>query len=82
YDPTAGAHFLNVTFAVEADGEPQLPTDDAHVIDLAWVARAEVPDRIAVRVVREPLAAALDGDTRRYFGFADAAITIEFADEA
>jgi ADP-ribose pyrophosphatase YjhB (NUDIX family) len=80
YDQSTAAHFLNLTFAVSADGEPRLPRDDAHVVALEWVERASVPERLPVVVVREPLEAYLRGDRRRYFGFADAGITIEFAD--
>ena len=78
YDRSTGTHFLNATFAVSTAGEPRRPADDAHVVDVAWVPRAELAERLAVRVVREPLLAALAGETRRYFGFADAGITIEF----
>jgi len=80
YDLSTGTHFLNLTFAVGAEGEPQLPSDDAHVVALEWVERERVPERLPVAVVREPLEAYLRGDERRYFGFADAGITIEFAD--
>lgn len=80
YDGTIGTHFLNVTFAAHAEGEPQAPSDDAHVVGLEWVERERVVERLPVAVVREPLAAYLRGDSRRYFGFGDAGITIEFAD--
>ena len=73
-------HFLNATFAVSARGEPRLTGNDAHVVDLAWVPPAELPARLIVAVVREPLLATLRGESRRYFAFADAGITIEFAD--
>ncbi len=80
YDGTTGTHFLNVTFAVSAEGEPQAPSDDAHVVGLEWVERDRVVERLPVAVVREPLATYLRGDPRRYFGFDDAGISIEFAD--
>ena len=80
YDSVTGDHFLNVTFAVDAHGDARASGRDAHVVDLAWVPRAGLPDFPEVGVVREPLLANLNGDSRRYFCFADAGITIEFAD--
>jgi len=80
YDDSGGVHVINATFAVSADGEPCRAVD-AHVVDLAWVPREEVAARVAVRVVRTPLLAYLAGDERRYYGFAEAGITIRFADE-
>ena len=80
-DPRAGVAYLNATFAVQAEGEPRLPEADAHVVDLAWVPRAVLAERIAVAVVREPLLRWLGGDERRYYAFDDAHISIEFADE-
>jgi ADP-ribose pyrophosphatase YjhB (NUDIX family) len=82
HDRATGAHFLNVTFAVTAAGQPQEVAGDAHVVALAWVPRAELAARVSVRIVREPLLAALAGEPRRYFGFDDAGITIEFAEPA
>lgn len=80
YDAANGTHFLNVAFDVTAAGAPRLAGNDAHVVDIAWVARAELAARISVAVVREPLLEHLAHPKRRYFGFADAGITIEFAD--
>ncbi len=80
YDLATGTHFLNATFAVASNGEPRLTGRDAHVVELGWVARAELAARLRVRVVREPLLASLAGDPRGYFGFADAGITIEFSE--
>jgi ADP-ribose pyrophosphatase YjhB (NUDIX family) len=80
YDGATGTHFLNFTFAVRAQGEPRAAEDDAHVVGLEWVARDRVESRLPVAVVREPLLAYLGGDGRRYFGFGEAGITIEFAD--
>jgi ADP-ribose pyrophosphatase YjhB (NUDIX family) len=80
-DPRGGVAYLNATFAVQADGVPKLPEADAHVVDLAWVPRAALAQRLVVAVVREPLLRWLAGDERRYQAFDDAQITIEFADE-
>jgi 8-oxo-dGTP diphosphatase len=82
YDRATGEHFLNATFAVSASGEPRITGTDAHVVELGWLSPAELQERVSVAVVREPLLAALRGDPRRYFVFADAGITIEFADPA
>jgi 8-oxo-dGTP diphosphatase len=81
FDLVGEVHVLNVTFAVRCLGEARLPVGDAHVVDLAWTPRAELAERLRVRVVREPLLAWLGGDQRRYYGFDDAQITIAFADE-
>ncbi|MFY9780051.1 MAG: NUDIX hydrolase [Candidatus Baltobacteraceae bacterium] len=82
HDRSTGMHFLNITFAVSAQGQPHEVAGDAHVVGLAWVPRGELAARVSVRIVREPLLAALAGDERRYFGFDDAGITIEFAEPA
>ncbi len=82
FDRVTGAHFLNVTFAVSAQGEPREVAGDAHVVGLAWVPRGELAARLIVRIVREPLLAALAGEPRRYFAYEDAGITIEFAEPA
>jgi ADP-ribose pyrophosphatase YjhB (NUDIX family) len=80
FDRSTATHFTNVTFAVEADGEPAQPSGDAHAVECAWVALEDVGKRLAVRVVREPLCSYLAGEPRNYFGYADAGITIEFSD--
>jgi ADP-ribose pyrophosphatase YjhB (NUDIX family) len=80
YDGATGTHFLNFTFAVRADGEPRAAVDDAHVVALEWVAHDQIASRLPIAVVREPLLAYLSGGERRYFGFREAGITIEFAD--
>lgn len=74
--------FNNFTFAVEAEGEPQLPlVEDDHVVEAQWVPLTQIEERIIVRVVREPLTAYLRGTlTGRYAGYPEAGITIEFSD--
>lgn len=78
-------HFLNVAFRVilrqtqDENGPAQDDTWEDHVVKVEWVPRAEVRERIVVGVVREPLIAYLEGSlTRRYAGFHDAGITIEW----
>lgn len=82
YDRTTGVHFANFAFRVRAGGEPRLSGADAHVVDIAWVAREDVAAKLGVRVVREPLLAYLRGDDARYYAYDDAGITIDFADPA
>jgi ADP-ribose pyrophosphatase YjhB (NUDIX family) len=80
FDHATLTHFTNTAFVVAGEGEPQVPAGDRHVVGWAWVARAKLPRRLAVGVVREPLVGYLADSQRQYFGFADAGITIEFAD--
>lgn len=82
YDRATATHFLACCFSVRADGEARVPPGDAHAVDLAWVARADLAERLAIAVVREPLLASLRGDPACYYGYADSGITIEFADPA
>ena len=50
-----------------------------HVVAVEWVPIDAVRERVAVRVVREPLVAYLEGrGERRYAGYHDAGITIEW----
>jgi ADP-ribose pyrophosphatase YjhB (NUDIX family) len=80
FDRATGVQFTNVTFAVDADGEPRQPSGDLHAVECAWVPISDVPARVTARVVREPLCSYLAGEARNYFGYADAGITIEFRD--
>jgi ADP-ribose pyrophosphatase YjhB (NUDIX family) len=74
-------HFTNFTFYVDVQGEPQLQhAGGDHVVDVQWVPFAKVAERVVVRVVREPLLAVLNGSTQRYFGYAEAEISIVFPD--
>lgn len=82
FDPATGTHFCNVAFRV-ADigspaGEPAVPPAERSVVACAWVARADLAERLQVGVVREPLLAHLADPQRRYFGYPDAGITIRF----
>ncbi|GAC1358267.1 MAG: hypothetical protein NVSMB31_18700 [Vulcanimicrobiaceae bacterium] len=72
--------FSNTTFSVTAAGEPKAPSSDAHIVSMEWIPLLELAQRLSVMVVREPLLAHLRGDPRQYFGYADAEISIEFAD--
>ena len=85
-------HFLNATFLVEvvsvssfdcAQDDTGRRQDDTgpggHVVAVEWVPLDAVSERIAVRVVREPLVAYLEGRCeRRYAGYHEAGITIEW----
>ncbi|MFN2448993.1 MAG: NUDIX domain-containing protein [Candidatus Baltobacteraceae bacterium] len=75
------AHFINTTFAVGAQGEIDLrrqPGD--HVTGVEWTPLDAIGERIAVRVVREPLLAYLNASLPGYAGYAEAGVTIEFPD--
>lgn len=81
FDASTQTHFTAFCFRVDGAGEPHVPAADPHVRDCRWASREELPGLLAVRVVREPLLGYLADPARRYFGFADAGITIAFADE-
>jgi ADP-ribose pyrophosphatase YjhB (NUDIX family) len=80
FDHTTQTHVTAMCFAIEAAGEPTVPTDDAHVRACRFVAYDELAALLAVRVIREPLLGYLADRDRRYFGYLDAGITIAFAD--
>jgi ADP-ribose pyrophosphatase YjhB (NUDIX family) len=75
-------HFLNATFLVEVEDGSSFDRRESagdHVVAVEWVPLDAVSERIAVRVVREPLVAYLEGRSeRRYAGYHDAGITIEW----
>lgn len=74
-------HFTNFTFAVDADGEPQPCTNDRdHVAGCAWTDIEDLPYKMQVSVVREPLLAYLSGTLRGYAGYAEAGVSIVFPD--
>jgi ADP-ribose pyrophosphatase YjhB (NUDIX family) len=81
FDTTTDTQFTAFCFAIDADGEPNVPAGDAHVRACRWVPRAELASALAVRVVREPLLSYLADPAQRYFGYLDAGITIAFGDE-
>ncbi len=73
-------HFINTTFAVDAEGEPAAPhVEGDHVAAAAWVPISSLERRLNVRVVREPLLAFLRNE-QRYAGYPEAGITIDFPD--
>ncbi len=80
FDRTTSTHFTNFAFHVDATGEPQVPPGDAHAVACEWVAIGALSARLSVGVVRDPLVGYLADRNRRYFGYTDAGITIEFAD--
>ena len=82
YDSGSATHFTSFTFAVVSSGTPAPSGTDAHVVGCEWVPFDKLRDRLTVRVVRVPLLAHLVDPRRRYFGFTEAGITIEFFDGA
>lgn len=81
YDRATGTHFLCAAFTVSARGEPRTVPGDAHAVAIAWVPRERLAEHLSVAVVRDPLLGHLAEPRRRYFAFADAGVTVEFADE-
>jgi ADP-ribose pyrophosphatase YjhB (NUDIX family) len=81
FDRATATQFTNFAFHVEGRGEPRVPPSDAHTVACEWVARGELAQRLAVGVVREPLLTYLGDARRQYFGYAEAGISIEFADQ-
>ncbi|MBV9271400.1 MAG: NUDIX domain-containing protein [Candidatus Eremiobacteraeota bacterium] len=72
-------HFTNFTFSVIAEGDARCNDESGdHVVSAQWVAISEIEKRVTVRVVREPLLAYLEGSPQRYFGYAEAGISIVF----
>jgi ADP-ribose pyrophosphatase YjhB (NUDIX family) len=80
FDRSTETHFTNVAFVVRSDSEPVLRAGDLHAVELAWIPRAAVAEKLIVEVVRKPLLSYLSGREAAYYGFADAGITIEFND--
>jgi hypothetical protein len=76
----AQTQITNVTFALEASGALAIPAEGRdHVVAAEWVPSAEIPTRITIAVVREPLLAYLNAGTR-YAGYAEAGVSIVFPD--
>jgi hypothetical protein len=80
FDHATATQFTNFAFHVEGSGEPRVPPGDAHAVACEWVERGALSGRLGVGVVREPLLTYLADGRRQYFGYADAGISIEFAD--
>lgn len=78
-------HFVNVAFRmelIETSARAETMRED-HVVAVEWVPLVQVRERIVVAVVREPLLAYLGGRlTRRYAGFHEAGITIEWPQDS
>jgi ADP-ribose pyrophosphatase YjhB (NUDIX family) len=81
FDWATATQFTNFAFHVEGAGEPRVPAGDDHAVASQWVRRAELAEHLTVRVVREPLMTYLADPQRRFFGYPEAGISIEFADE-
>ena len=79
----ADVHVLNATFLIDVLGPSEVSASFGlsgdHVVDVAWVPLNEIASRIVVGVVREPLLAYIRNEMpRRYAGFHEAGITIEW----
>jgi hypothetical protein len=76
-------HYLHAAFRVQVEGTLHIPSDGDHVVDAAWVPIADIPSRIAVDVVREPLVAYLRGVMpQRYAGYEEAGVTIRWPSDS
>ena len=73
-------HVLNATFSIDVTGAIAEPAGDDHVVAVEWVPIDRLAERVHVAVVRDPLVQYLRGRTR-YYGFADAGITIVWPEE-
>lgn len=82
FDHSTHTQFTNFAFRVRSDDEREActPPHDLHAVACEWVSRSELAQRLTVPVVRDPLLSHLADPSRRYFGYAQAGITIEFAD--
>jgi 8-oxo-dGTP diphosphatase len=74
-------HVSNLVFAISVNGEPCVPAGNDHVVNAAWVSTTDIPDRMKVAVVREPLLAYLRGSRQRYYGFHEAGVTIRWSED-
>jgi 8-oxo-dGTP diphosphatase len=70
-------HFLSTIFEIETSGTLRTPRSADHVLDAQWCPVDQLPARLEVAVVREPLLAYLQHRTQ-YFGLHDAGITIRW----
>ncbi len=71
------SHFLSTIFEIETSGLMRVPRAGDHVVETQWCQLEELPSRLEVAVVREPLLAYLHHRTQ-YFGVHDAGITIRW----
>jgi 8-oxo-dGTP diphosphatase len=74
----AKTHVVNATYAIEVSGDLRPASASDHVVGVEWLTVDEVRERMTVAVVREPLLAYLRGEQRRYYGFHDAGVTIQW----
>jgi ADP-ribose pyrophosphatase YjhB (NUDIX family) len=70
-------HFLSTIFEIDVSGTIRTPQHGDHVVGCEWCPIAELPQRLEVAVVREPLIEYLS-NRAQYFGYHDAGITIRW----
>ncbi len=73
-------HVANLTFVIEAGGEPNVPRSHDHVVAAEWVPMEAIRERMAVAVVRRPRLAGRHAAATRYFGYHEAGVTIQWLD--
>ena len=77
YDPE-GTHFVASIFSVDVEDGDSRPGDD-RIEDLAWVPLHEIGDYVTIPIVRDPLAAYVNGIHReRYRGVHDAGAVVRW----
>jgi 8-oxo-dGTP pyrophosphatase MutT (NUDIX family) len=81
YDSATQTHFASFIFGMTSAGTPTPGSEDPHVVACEWVPIADLRERLTVAVVREPLLEHMLDPRKRYFGYAEAGITIEFRDD-
>lgn len=74
-------HFLSTIFEIETAGTMRAPQSGDHVIEAQWCPLEELPSRLEIAVVREPLLAYLRNRTQ-YFGFHEAGVSIAWPEES
>lgn len=75
-------HFVAAIFEVSVEGrDVRIPATVDHVVTAGWVALDRLGELAMAEVVRRPLLAYLRGDATRYYGAAQAGISIEWEPE-
>jgi ADP-ribose pyrophosphatase YjhB (NUDIX family) len=73
-------HVASATFAIDVTGTLATPGKGDHVLGAQWVPIDRLAERITIAVVRDPLVQYLR-ERKRYFGFAQAGVSIEWPDQ-
>ncbi|HUZ49950.1 MAG TPA: NUDIX domain-containing protein [Candidatus Dormibacteraeota bacterium] len=75
-------HIIAAIFHVDVEGQHvRIPTLGDHVVAAAWVALDRIGGLAMAEIVRRPLLAYLRGDATRYYGAAQADISVDWEPE-